>query len=48
VPDTRFVIRQVGRTVVFFAWSPLNSPDPRTADIQKALETVGIGIPVPS
>jgi hypothetical protein len=48
VPDTRFVIRQVGRTVVFFAWSPLNSPDPRTADIQKALETVGTGIPVPS
>ncbi len=48
VPDTRFVIRQVGRTVVFFAWSPLNSPDPRTADIQKALESVGTGIPVPS
>jgi hypothetical protein len=48
VPDTRFVIRQVGRTVVFFTWSPLNSPDPRTADIQKALETVGTGIPVPS
>jgi len=48
VPDTRFVIRQVGRTVVFFAWSPLNSPDPRTADIQKALETVGTGIPIPS
>lgn len=48
VPDTRFVIRQVGPTVVFFAWSPMNSPDPRTADIQKALETVGTGIPVPS
>ena len=48
VPDSRFVIRQVGRTVVFFAWSPLNSPDPRTADIQKALETVGAGIPIPS
>jgi hypothetical protein len=46
-PDTRFVLRQVGRTVVFFAWSPLNSPDPRTADIQKALETVGTAIPVP-
>lgn len=47
-PDSRFVIRQVGPTVVFFAWSPANSPDPRTAEIQKALETVGIGIPVPS
>jgi hypothetical protein len=48
VPDTRFVIRQVGRTVVFFAWSPMNSPDPRTPDIQRALETVGAGIPVPN
>jgi hypothetical protein len=48
VPDTRFVLRQVGRTVVFYAWSPLNSPDPRTADIQKALETVGTRIPIPS
>ena len=47
-PDTRFVIRQLGLTVVFFAWSPANSADPRTAEIQKALETVGIGIPVPS
>ena len=46
-PDSRFVIRQVGRTVVFFAWSPLNSPDRRTGDIQTALETVGTGIPVP-
>lgn len=47
VPDTRFVLRQVGRTVVFYAWSPLNSPDRRTADIQEALETVGTGIPIP-
>jgi hypothetical protein len=47
-PDSRIVIRQVGRTVVFFAWSPLNSPDPRTAEIQTALETVGTGIPVPN
>lgn len=47
-PDSRFVIRQLGPTVVFFAWSPANSPDPRTAEIQRALETVGIGIPVPS
>jgi hypothetical protein len=47
-PDSRFVIRQVGRTVVFFAWSPLNSPDPRTGEIQTALETVGTGIPVPN
>jgi hypothetical protein len=48
VPDTRFVIRQVGPTVVFYAWSPLNSPDPRTGDIETALETVGLGIPIPN
>jgi hypothetical protein len=47
-PDSRFIIRQVGQTLVFFAWSPANSSDLRTADIQRALETVGTGIPVPS
>lgn len=46
-PDTRFVLRQLGPTVVFFAWSPVNSTDLHSADIQKALETVGTGIPVP-
>jgi hypothetical protein len=46
--NTRFVIRQLGTTIVFYAWSPDNSPDPRTADIQSALETLGTAIPVPS
>jgi hypothetical protein len=46
--NTRFVIRQVGTTIVFYAWSPDNSPDPRTADIQAALETFGTGIAIPS
>ena len=45
--DTRFVIRQVGTTIVFYTWSPSNSPDPRTADIQAALDTLGTGIAVP-
>ena len=45
--DTRFVIRQLGSTIVFFTWSPANSADPRTADIQPALETLGTPIPVP-
>jgi hypothetical protein len=46
-PDSRFVIRQLGPTLVFFVWSPANSPDARTADIQTALEALGVGIPVP-
>jgi hypothetical protein len=45
--DTRFVIRQMGTTIIFYAWSPPNSPDPRTADIQPALETLGTPIAVP-
>jgi hypothetical protein len=45
--DTRFVIRQLGTTIIVFAWSPENSPDPRTADIQPALETLGTPIAVP-
>jgi hypothetical protein len=46
-PDARFVVRQLGTTVVFFSWSPENSPDPRTADIQPLLETIGSAIAVP-
>jgi hypothetical protein len=46
--DARFVIRVVGSTVVFFTWSPANSPDARTAAIGTALETLGSGIEVPS
>lgn len=47
-PDTRFTLRQVGSTVVFFSWSPANSPDPQTPDIAPALETVGVEIPIPA
>jgi len=47
-PDSRFIIRVVGATAVFFAWSPANSPDPRTESIPAALESLGTGIPVPS
>ena len=43
--DTQYVLRQVGNTLVSFGWSPANSPDPRTAEIATALETVGRGIP---
>lgn len=47
-PDSHFVLRQVGPTVIFFAWSPANSPDERTPEIQGVLETIGTGIPIPS
>ena len=46
-PDTRFVIRQVGTTVVFYSWSPSNATDAQAGDIQTALETLGTGIAVP-
>jgi len=46
-PDSEFVIRTVGATVIFFSWSPGNSPDSRTATIATALETIGTGIPLP-
>jgi hypothetical protein len=46
--DSRFVVRVVGSTAVFFTWSPQNSPDPRTASIGSALESIGSGVPVPN
>ena len=46
-PDVRFVLRQVGATLVFYPWSPASSPDPRTSDLAAALATVGTGVPIP-
>jgi len=46
-PDSRFVIRQLDTTVILFSWSPANSPDSRTAQIQPALETLGIPVAIP-
>jgi hypothetical protein len=46
-PDSRFVIRQLGTTVIFYAWSPDNAPDPRAAEIQAALETIGTAVAIP-
>ena len=46
---TRFVLRVVGSTVVFYAWSGGSAPDPTRAEaIATALETQGFGVPVPS
>jgi len=45
---TRFVLRLVGSTVVWFSWLPETSPDRRTATIAQALEAIGTGIDIPS
>lgn len=45
--DTQFVIRVLGSTAVFYAWSPPVTTDQRAAAIAAALETVGVGVPVP-
>jgi hypothetical protein len=45
--DARFVLRQVGTTLVFYAWSPGTPADPRTPDIAAVLATIGVEIPIP-
>jgi hypothetical protein len=44
--DVRFVLRRVGATLVFYAWSPAASSDPGAATIEDALEGVGAEVPV--
>lgn len=43
----RHVIRGVGTTVIVYDWLPGAAVDPKTPDIQTALETVGTAFPVP-
>ncbi|MGZ9160701.1 MAG: hypothetical protein ACXW4T_05995 [Candidatus Limnocylindrales bacterium] len=45
---TRHVMRLVGSTVVLYSWVPEGTEDPRQPDIQAALETLGVGVPIPS
>jgi len=42
------VIRVVGSTVVLYSWIPDDALDPTTPGIQAALETIGLGVDVPS
>ncbi len=42
------IIRQVGSTVVVYAWLPGASLDDSAPGIQTALETLGVGFPVPN
>jgi hypothetical protein len=39
--DEQYVLRRIGTTLVFFAWSPTVSPDPEVARMAATLETVG-------
>jgi hypothetical protein len=44
--DSRFSLRVVGNTVVFFTWIPEAAVDPRTALIEEALLSVGSEVPI--
>jgi len=39
--DSQFVLRRVGRTLVFFPWSPAVSPDPEVARMAETLDSIG-------
>lgn len=39
--DTRFVLRRVGTTLVFFAWSPEASTDERVPEVAEILGSIG-------
>jgi hypothetical protein len=45
---TVHVIRVVGPTVVLYSWLPEGASDPTAPEIQAALETIGVGVDVPS
>ncbi len=48
-PQTQFSLRVVGSTVVFYAWSSTDSPDPgRLTAVATALATLGFEVPVPN
>jgi len=44
--DSRFTIRVLGATAIFFTWSPGNA-DPRTQEIETALDTIGTAVTIP-
>lgn len=41
--DARFVLRQLGSALVFYAWSPGAAPSPTLGEIATALEAIGQG-----
>jgi hypothetical protein len=44
----RHILRLVGSTVVMYSWVPEGVADERQPEIQPALETLGVGVPVPA
>lgn len=46
--ETTDVIRVVGNTVILYSWIPGEARDPQAPAIQAALETIGLGVQVPS
>ena len=46
--DARFVLRQLGTTLIFYTWSRESSPGKEVEEIAIVLETIGQGIAVPS
>ncbi len=47
-PGSRFALRRVGSTVVYFTWSASNAADPRMGSIAQALATLGTEVAVPN
>jgi hypothetical protein len=45
---TVHVLRQVGPTVVLYEWLPGAARDPAAPDVQRVLETLGVGYPIAS
>lgn len=45
---TVHVLRQLGPTVVLYEWLPGAAKDPSAPDIQRVLETLGVGYPIDS
>ena len=44
--DARHILRVVGNTVISFWWSLETSTDPRMSEIENALRTIGLEVPV--
>lgn len=45
--DSRYAIRQLGTTLIFYTWAPSTSPDPNAPTVADALDTIGIGFAPP-
>jgi len=45
---TVYTLRQLGTTVIVYSWLPAASKDDSAPGIQAALQTVGVGFPIPT